>query len=407
MCAKAEARVVATACECYYLPLAIRKHPSVATKFLWLAIPFAAALALAGTAGAALTPIAVKSSRADESTPAAEGQWFSWTQWSHGRSNFNVYVRRGSGRAIKVNSAGTRGDGGGFDGVTFVYAQHKGNIAGDIHKFNLKTHRRSSFPRKVSTRWHEYHPTISGGWVLFTRYYSTAPPKTKVLLYNLHTRALRTLGSESGKSHRVYSGQVNGDYAVWGRVRPLGSDVYLYRISTKTTAKIPRPVHDQYNPSVATDGTIYYFRSGNACGAQAKLVRYPVGSPATVLYSFPAGIDGGYQYVQERADGSLHTFYGRVNCRNFRWDIYKVIDSHTVQVSKAGTGTGTVTSDPTGIDCGTNCQSIFHGGTTVALTATPDLGSTFTTWSDPTCGINPTCQITVEDDVSLTATFGP
>jgi hypothetical protein len=84
-----------------------------------------------------------------------------------------------------------------------------------------------------------------------------------------------------------------------------------------------------------------------------------------------------------------------------------VIDSYTVEVSKDGTGTGTVQSSPAGIDCGTDCQSIFHGGTTVTLTATPELGSTFVTWSDPACGANPTCPIDVEADVSLTATFGP
>ncbi len=97
--------------------------------------------------------------------------------------------------------------------------------------------------------------------------YSTATPKTKVLLYNTQTHALRTLGSDSGRYRYVYSGQVNGDYAAWGRVRPGGPDVYLYRISTQTNTTIPRPVHDQYNPSVAADGTIYYFRSGNECGA--------------------------------------------------------------------------------------------------------------------------------------------
>lgn len=84
-----------------------------------------------------------------------------------------------------------------------------------------------------------------------------------------------------------------------------------------------------------------------------------------------------------------------------------MIDSHTLTVLKDGTGTGTVQSSPAGIDCGTDCQSIFHGGTTVTLTATPDPGSTFVTWSDPACGANPTCPIDVEDDVSVTATFGP
>ena len=364
-------------------------------------------LAFAGIAGAELAPIAVKSSPADERTPAADGSWFSWTQSSHAHPNRTaVFAQRGSDPKIKVNRPGTLGENGGIDGHILVYHERKGNYAGDIRKFNLETQRRSNFPSKVSTRWDEYHPTMSGPWVLFSRYFSSTKV-TKVLLYNTHTHALRTLDSGRALHTQAYSGQVNGDYAAWGHVRSGGADVYLYRISTKTTTKIPRLVHDQYAPSVAADGTIYYFRSGNECGATVKLVRYPAGGPATVLYSFPAGVDGGFQYVQEQTDGSLHTFYGRVTCRNTRWDIHKVIDSHTIQVSKDGTGTGTVTSVPAGIDCGTSCQAVFHGGTVVTLTATPDSGLSFTGWSDASCGANPTCQVTVEDDVPLTATFGP
>jgi hypothetical protein len=98
---------------------------------------------------------------------------------------------------------------------------------------------------------------------------------------------------------------------------------------------------------------------------------------------------------------------GQFNCRHNRADIYKAIDSYTVSVSRAGSGTGTVTSDPAGIDCGAACQSIFHGGVTVTLTATPDSGSAFGGWSDVSCGANATCAVSVESGVSLTATFDP
>jgi hypothetical protein len=362
---------------------------------------------LAGLSGAeaALSPLPVKTSLADEYAPAADGAWVTWTQASHAHPNrFNVFARRSSGPKIKVNPAGTNGAGGGIDGSTLVYGQSRGNIAGDIRKFNLKTHRRSDFPAKVSSRWHEYHPTISRPWVLFSRYFSTTRT-TKVFLFNMETSALRMLGSESGRHRYVYSGQVNGDYAVWGRVRPSGQDVFLYRISRKESTKIPSPVFAQYDPAVAADGTIYYERSGNACGASVSLVRKPLGGTATVLHSFPAHVDGGFGYVQEKSDGSLHFFFGQVKCRSGRWDIYKVIDSFSVSVSKQGTGAGGVTSDPVGIDCGVDCQATFHGGSTVTLTATPDTGSIFSGWSDPSCGTNASCPLILESDVSLTATF--
>src|SRR5205814_7153823 len=46
--------------------------------------------------------------------------------------------------------------------------------------------------------------------------------------------------------------------------------------------------------------------------------------------------------------------------------------------NRAGTGRGTVTSDPPGIDCGATCSASFDSGTFVMLTATPASGSTLT-----------------------------
>jgi hypothetical protein len=357
-----------------------------------------------------LTPIPVKTTKVDEFTAAAEGDWLSWTQNSTRRPNhYNVYAQQvlvgvpSSGRK-KVNARGTEAATGGIEGTTLVYNQYRGNSAGNILRFNLVTNRRSGFPKKVNTPYDEYHPTISGSWVLFTRYNSDSE-STKVLLYNMSTRALRVLGSGSGRRREVYSGQVNGDYAAWGRIRPSGDDVFLYHIPTNTTTKIPRPVFAQYDPSVTSDGTMYYHRSGNECGASVKLVRYPQGGPATVLFDFPFATDGGYTYVDERHDGSLDVYYGRVGCRRFRWDIFKVVDSHTLTVSKQGGGTGVVESNPSGISCGSDCEQIYHGGIIVELTATPDPGSVLAAWSDPACGTNATCSVTIDADKSVTVTF--
>ena len=45
-----------------------------------------------------------------------------------------------------------------------------------------------------------------------------------------------------------------------------------------------------------------------------------------------------------------------------------------------GSGSGTVTSNPGGINCGNDCEEPYPHGTVVSLTATPDPGSTFVTW---------------------------
>lgn len=77
---------------------------------------------------------------------------------------------------------------------------------------------------------------------------------------------------------------------------------------------------------------------------------------------------------------------------------------HTLTATKAGSGSGTVTSSPAGIDCGATCAASFADGTMVTLTATPDPGSTFTGWSGDCSGTGP-CTVTMDQDRAVTATF--
>lgn len=74
-------------------------------------------------------------------------------------------------------------------------------------------------------------------------------------------------------------------------------------------------------------------------------------------------------------------------------------------VNKAGNGSGTVTSNPVGIDCGTTCSAAFVPNTVVTLTATPTAGSLFGGWSGACAGSGNTCQVTMDAAKSVTATF--
>jgi len=74
-------------------------------------------------------------------------------------------------------------------------------------------------------------------------------------------------------------------------------------------------------------------------------------------------------------------------------------------VSQAGTGSGTVTSSPAGISCGTTCSAAFDFGTSVTLTATAARGSTFTGWSGEGCSGTGTCTVSLTQARSVTATF--
>jgi hypothetical protein len=69
-----------------------------------------------------------------------------------------------------------------------------------------------------------------------------------------------------------------------------------------------------------------------------------------------------------------------------------------------GTGSGTVTSSPAGISCGSDCFESFANGTTVTLTATPSVGSTFSGWTAGCSGTAP-CTIAGNTPVTVTAAF--
>lgn len=80
----------------------------------------------------------------------------------------------------------------------------------------------------------------------------------------------------------------------------------------------------------------------------------------------------------------------------------------TLTVQKIGNGSGTVTSSPAAINCGSTCSAAFTA-TTLSLTAIPASGSTFLGWGGCT-GTSGNggaiCNVTYESDRTVSATFG-
>ncbi len=113
--------------------------------------------------------------------------------------------------------------------------------------------------------------------------------------------------------------------------------------------------------------------------------------------------DPGSRFVGWSGDsgcGDQLTLNTNKNCvANFEPDLY------TLTVNKSGAGTGTVTSNPGGIDCGSDCLESYPANTQVTLTAVPDTGFVFAGWT----GDDEDCNdgiVTIDYSKNCTARFG-
>src|SRR5689334_21282685 len=152
------------------------------------------------------------------------------------------------------------------------------------------------------------------------------------------------------------------------------------------------------------------------------------GSGSGTITSDPAGIDCGLTCAFDFAPdtvvtltaladtGSIFTGWSGGGCTGTGTCIVTMTTATTVTanfdlqtfiltVNKTGLGSGTVTSNPAGINCGVDCSESYSYNTSVTLTATAGIGSTFTGWSGGGCTGTGTCIVTMTTATTVTANF--
>ena len=169
--------------------------------------------------------------------------------------------------------------------------------------------------------------------------------------------------------------------------------------------------------------------AAKSCTATFTLDTYTLtvgktGTGSGTVTSNPAGIDCGVDCTESydygtvvtlspaaAADSSFEGWSGDADCSDgsVTMDAAKSctatfsLDTHTLTASKAGTGSGTVTSSPAGIDCGSDCTEDYDPDTAVTLAAAADAGSIFVGWSgDADCTDG---AVTMDQSKSCTASF--
>jgi hypothetical protein len=177
------------------------------------------------------------------------------------------------------------------------------------------------------------------------------------------------------------------------------------------------------NPQLTFTGYAYDNPLARVIGNNTPLTDVTINRIASVQYR----VDGGTWLDASPVDGAFNTdneqftfttsalangYYTiEVQATNSRGNISSTWSDTVIMqsppqltVSKNGTGSGTVTSNPSGINCGSTCSASFNYNTSVTVTATPSTGSTFTGWGG-VCSGTGTCTVTMDAAKSVTASF--
>jgi hypothetical protein len=156
-------------------------------------------------------------------------------------------------------------------------------------------------------------------------------------------------------------------------------------------------------------GKITSSPTGIDCGAggSACSKAFPPGTVVTLTATPAAG-----SVLTWAGPGCLQSHFGSTCTVTMHSDENAIVfferpPAGEVIIQLAGSGSGTVTSSPAGIDCGSVCSQPFSTASPVTLTATPSSGSTFAGWSGGGCSGTGTCTNVppMNSSMTVTATF--
>ena len=145
-------------------------------------------------------------------------------------------------------------------------------------------------------------------------------------------------------------------------------------------------------------GTVTSSPAGIACGATCQA--YFLTGTSVTLTAAPAA-DSSFAGWSGACTGAATTCTVSMTAAKSVTATFTLLQRQ-LTVTKAGTGSGAVTSSPAGIDCGSTCQSSFSHGTSVTLTAVPTAAdSSFAGWSGACTGAATTCTVSMTAATSV------
>jgi hypothetical protein len=201
-------------------------------------------------------------------------------------------------------------------------------------------------------------------------------------------------------------------FSGWSGGGCSGTESCVVTVSADTTITAtfaPPPPVSNFNFTVTKSGTgsgtVSSSPSGIDCGSTCSAT-YTGGTTVTLTVT----PDSGHSFVGWSGGGCSGTgsCISTVNADTTVTATFTPPpqpNNYHLTTLKSGKGTGTVSSSPSGIDCGSSCSATYTAGTTVTLAAAPDTGKTFAGWSGGGCSGKGTCVVNANADTTVTATF--
>ena len=150
-------------------------------------------------------------------------------------------------------------------------------------------------------------------------------------------------------------------------------------------------------------GTVTSSPSGIACGSGAGCeAEYEEGVEVTLNQSASSGSEFKEWGGACSGSGTCKVTMSAAKAVTAKFDLIPK-PNYKLSVSKLGGGTGTITSTPSGINCGATCEHEYEESTEVELHASATTG-TFKEWGGA-CSGSGTCKVTMTAAKSVTAKF--
>ncbi len=153
------------------------------------------------------------------------------------------------------------------------------------------------------------------------------------------------------------------------------------------------------NISKTGTGTGTVTGSGISCGSDCSQ-SYTSGTSVTLIASATLGSFTGWSGCNSTSGSSCTV--SMTSSKTVTASFTYTVTNYTLTTSKSGSGT--ISSSPSGISCGTDCSQSYASGTSVSLSATPSSGYVFSGWGG-SCSGTGSCTVSMTSNKTVTAVF--